>query len=354
MILATQQYIRKYSLEAFQKTFKVKTTQHPEYPELYHFHYDMINSLMVTQEAQECRALILNSLDNWNVVCHGYNKFFNYGEGLAAKLDWNSVSVWNKVDGTLINLFFYKGRFHICTTGTPDGGQFAPLFWKQYDEQGCYLPDEQDVQLESGTWMFEYVSPETRIVVPYKKPHIYFHGCRNNITDMEDAPEFYAKYYNWDLVEKFPLTTLENILNAANTIKPSEQEGFVLVDKDFNRLKVKSPLYVALHHLKSSFSPRALLDVARKNEISELLVYFPDIENEVKNYQQQLLTLSTKIMSDYFALAFSGSRKEFAIKAIKYPYSGCLFALLDKKVNSASEWLRQVPLDKLVNLIEDK
>ncbi len=38
-----------------------------------------------------------------------------------------------------------------------------------------------------------------------------------------------------------------------------ESEGYIVCDRDFNRVKVKSPQYVAIAHLRESFSARRLL-----------------------------------------------------------------------------------------------
>jgi hypothetical protein len=106
----------------------------------------------------ECRGIILDANDNWNIVCYPYKKFFNYGEpnaginslnirtrrvyfnyvsyhfrfsmffilllffSLVAEIDWNSAVVTEKLDGSLVTLYWYQNGWQVSSTGTPDGG----------------------------------------------------------------------------------------------------------------------------------------------------------------------------------------------------------------------------------------
>jgi len=355
-MLAIQKYLQTHSLEELTNEFAIRVTRHPIYPNLCHFKYSMFESDFNHQECREARALILDEDDNWRIVAHGYNKFFNYSEQLADTIDWSSARVYEKVDGTLIQMYFYDNDWRVCTTGTPDGGQFAELFWKQWHKQECCHPNLEE---DRNTFMFEYVSPETRIVVPYPEPHIYFHGVR--VSDLEEDPQDAADYYGWNLVKSYPINTLENVLKTAETFTPDQHEGFVVVDKNFNRIKCKSALYVAIHHLKSSMSEKSLLDVARKNESSELLVYFPDLREKVESFKKQLEFLSKIIHRNciiYLANSIENgniNRKKFAAFATSkesFYYSGCLFAMLDKKVQTPHEWFNRISVDTLLELVK--
>ncbi len=47
-------------------------------------------------------------------------------------------------------------------------------------------------------------------------------------------------------------------------------------DARFQRVKVKSPAFVALHHMRGSLNLRHLLEVVRTHESEEFLAYFPE------------------------------------------------------------------------------
>lgn len=55
---------------------------------------------------QECRGLILDEAEGWRVVCMPYKKFFNFGEDCCADIDWSTAKVQEKLDGSLISLYW--------------------------------------------------------------------------------------------------------------------------------------------------------------------------------------------------------------------------------------------------------
>ena len=87
---------------------------------------------------QECRSLILED-GTWNVVSMAFKRFFNPGEGTAAVIDWDTASAHQKMDGSLLQLFYYKDRWRCSTRGRLDGSgglsdssefkTFGDLFW---------------------------------------------------------------------------------------------------------------------------------------------------------------------------------------------------------------------------------
>jgi len=69
---------------------------------------------------QECRGIVLDMDDDWAVVAYPYRKFFNYGERWAASVDWSSAAVVDKLDGSLATLYWYRGQWHVASSGVPD------------------------------------------------------------------------------------------------------------------------------------------------------------------------------------------------------------------------------------------
>ena len=56
----------------------------------------------------EARGIIIDVVQRV-VVCWPFDKFFNVQEQYAADIDWNSARVLEKIDGSMIKLFWYKG-----------------------------------------------------------------------------------------------------------------------------------------------------------------------------------------------------------------------------------------------------
>lgn len=50
--------------------------------------------------------MLLDEDDDWRVLSFPYEKFFNYNEKNAAKLDWSTAKAYDKVDGSLMVLYW--------------------------------------------------------------------------------------------------------------------------------------------------------------------------------------------------------------------------------------------------------
>lgn len=78
----------------------LKIKRHDTLP-LILFMYNHYKSDLSEEICQESRGLILED-HTFKVVCYPFKKFFNYGESLAATIDWDSVRLLNKLDGSII------------------------------------------------------------------------------------------------------------------------------------------------------------------------------------------------------------------------------------------------------------
>ena len=72
---------------------------------------------------------------------------------------------------------------------------------------------------------------------------------------------------------------MEDVIAEAKKLNPNKHEGFVVVDKDFRRVKIKSPQYVVMSLMswkdRDGLNKRRMLEVVRLNEGDELISYFP-------------------------------------------------------------------------------
>lgn len=112
----------------------------------------------------------------------------------------------------------------------------------------------------------------------YFNVFIFFKKVRNLKTFEEEGPENFAKENNWECVKSFPLHSMNEIEAFCKTLHPHIQEGFVIVDKNWNRRKLKSTAYVGLALINAknlNFNEKHMLRIVRQNETDEFLVYYP-------------------------------------------------------------------------------
>ena len=204
--------------------------------------YNQIFSDFSNEIVRECRGAIFrkNVDGRWICVSRGFDKFMNFGESYAPKIDWESAIVMEKVDGSLIRFFYDNEEWHIATNGqinafeipiNDEGLTFGDLVLKALNgkEQFSKLTYLLD---HNFTYMFELVSPITQVVIHYPNTELYYLGARDMITMREDRlkdnsimdkfgikqPKYYATIHDID----------ECIRNANEMGK--DNEGFVVGD----------------------------------------------------------------------------------------------------------------------------
>ena len=344
------------TLEQLKTLYAVDAKRHGLWPNLVHLKYSQIDSPMASSIVQNCRGIILDQDDDWKIVAWPFNKFFNYGEGHAATIDWSTAAVQEKVDGSLMVLYWYDDSWHVATSGSPDASgsvgttssiKFRDLFWKTFYKMKFSEPPSIN---RSYTFMFELTSPYNRVVVPHTESKLTLTGMRNVWNGNEMQTRLRSSF---NPVRGFWLRSLEDLTETFKTMDPLAQEGYVIVDAKFNRIKVKHPGYVALHHMKSSFSVKALVEVIRSGEVSEVLAHFPEwklaFQQVQAAYDGLVITLEQE-HEDLMGLA--DDRKTFALAAQTLsPYPAVHFNLLDKKQATVKDCLRNVQIDKMINLL---
>lgn len=77
---------------------------------------------------------------------------------------------------------------------------------------------------------------------------------------------------------------------------PFNEEGYVVVDKEYNRVKIKSPAYVNAHRLINNkvINTEKVLDLIIQNEQSEFLSYFPEYTEIFKSIQNNYIFMLNK------------------------------------------------------------
>ena len=333
------------TIKDLKEKYSLKVSNHPEYPNLHLFKYDMINSPFSKIIVREARGIILDANDSWNIVSYPYDKFFNHKESNRASLDLDSAVVCEKLDGSLITLYYYDNNWHISTSGRCDAAGFVDrkitfkeLFWNIWKELGYKLPTDT-----SMCFMFELLSPTNQIIVPQRARRIVLHGARCLKTLKEKPFKEYATKYGWDAAKVYQFHNVEKLIKQTNALGHLDGEGYVLCDKNFNRVKFKSAIYVKLHHFGSVMSLRGMIGILQTNEKCELLAYFPKLQGDYLKVQKCYQNIVDEIGDALELVSRHKSRKKLAEKIGKLWYSSCIFSIKDNKYKNVQEWLCMKP-----------
>ena len=264
------------------------------------FKYNQLSSDFTNPIVQEARGIIFRKDDWSHPVCWGFNKFGNWGENYVPEIDWSTAFVSEKIDGSLIKVW-WDGDWKISTNGTIDAFK-AELGDVKYNSFGTYFCDtiynyyDRFNEFTGGldedkTYMFELVGPYNRVVIPYDEPAIYFLGARNKYTgeefncSLEIAGALGMARFILPL--QCELSSLEACVEAASALG-WDDEGFVVCDAQFNRVKIKSPAYVMAHYARNNnvINRKHLIKVILSGETEEFLCYASDYKEELENVQK--------------------------------------------------------------------
>lgn len=349
--LETVKFLKNHHPNGFNlltEKFAISATEHPNLPILL-LKYSQINSPKTNPIVKECRTLILEK-DTYKVVSRAFPRFFNLGEDPTGEknFNWWNFVVQEKIDGSKINLFYYGGKWHLSTSGSFGFGEILDTQLTWYDLIWPLLSEEKLEGLRKDfTYVFEFCSPLTKVVRYYPKPTLYLIGIFDNNTLEEmsfDALKSYAGHLNVNLPTLYSFSSAQQCIESLETEDPQWKteptfEGYVLVDENKNRLKVKSRSYIALSQLNANgniFLGKNLIKLImdKPGEKSEITLYFPEVLPYYEYYEGEINNLFEEL--DEIYLLYNDLEKKkyaMAIKGEPKLRQCILFAAYKKKEN---------------------
>ena len=353
-MLEIQKFLKEKSIDDLTTELAIKHKRHSKYKNLVSFIYSQIDSPKAHPIVVEARGIILDEDNNWEVVAYPFKRYFNYGESCCSEIDWTTATTYTKLDGSLLYFFYYNNEWLVATKGSPDasggvsdfGFTFSELAWDVFNKEGY----STDNFYKTHTYCFELTTPYNKVVVPHNECKLTLLAVRDNITLKEFSLSIFN--HNFKLVQSFPLNSWQSILATLKTLEGQHNEGFVVCDGNFNRVKIKHPTYVALSHLKEGLTKRRLLEIIKNNEGDEFITYFPelrDLYNELKEKYTNLVNLIEASWNQYKHIE---NQKDFALSVKDLQYKGILFNLKKGRVTSAKEGLSELLIKNLEGMIE--
>lgn len=335
------------------------------------FKYNQLSSDFNNDIVRECRGLILDE-NTLEPVCVPFFKFGNYGESYCPNIDWKSAKITQKIDGSLIKIVRLGNDLLISTNGSIDASKalVTQAFECEYDSYRDLVEhaeplvsiDKNDwlnLFEENYTYMFELTSPYNKVVIPYSGIKLTLIGVRDNISLKEISIYEHELSKVFDVPNRYSFASLNDCIKSAQLL-PYDEEGYVVVDGNFNRVKVKSTAYVAVHHLKGEgiLTPRKALELLRANEISEFLNYFSEyrvnFENLGKRYEQLIQTIQQEWLDNQDNIERLDSRKDKALYIQNHcHYQPFMFGMISNKFCNSKQYIDSLVTDKLLQLLED-
>ncbi len=255
------------------------------------------------------------------------DKFFNVDQTPCSMYsilkDYKIKNIFNKEDGSIASFIKLPNGNVVGKSKTSFESDQAIGIQKIYDE-------DKNIQ-RFVNWsldneimpIFEYVSPQNRIVLSYTNTKLILLRMRDNKTgEYLDINNFSKELDGISVVESEDGHTLDDLIELSKITQ--DKEGWVVQFQNGKMAKIKTDWYRSLHGIFMDEINREnsliklivnetiddvlpQIDAVKREEIKELI---DKVNNYIKGVSNEVDNLVSK---------YNGSRKDFAITYIKHP-----------------------------------
>lgn len=292
----------------------------PEFIEADKGDYIVFNYMVAHEDSfdcdirRECRGLIFSK--EGKVISRRFHKFFNLGEKeftQAANVDWNRPhAVLEKLDGSMITPLMLGNILHWATKmGVTDVSAKAEAFVEKNPNYAYFATK----CIGAGyTPIFEFISPDNRIVMPYTEPNLILLAIRCNTTGEYILPGLMASF-----ADPFNIPVVQEYKGSLDDLKDQiGMEGVVVRFYDGHMIKIKTEWYVAIHKAKENIlHEKNVIKLILEEKLDDIVANLPDDDKKrLLDYKEALtgaIDRYEKFLHGILMSAHGMDRKTFAL-----------------------------------------
>jgi T4 RnlA family RNA ligase len=294
------------------------------------------------------------------------DKFFNLEQTPCSMYsvvkDYKIKNIYNKEDGSIASFVRLPNGKVLGRSKTSFQSDQAIEIQKIYEKDGQIKQFVDFCMDEDIVPIFEFVSPQNRIVVPYANTELILLRMRDNKTgEYLNINDFSHKLDGISVAASDEGKTLEDLISLKNVIEG--KEGWIIQFENGKMIKLKSQWYIDRHRLFTE-------DLNRENTLISLIVdetiddVLAQLEEPTKKAEiEKTIEIVNKEISrmahlvDELMVNYKGDRKEFAIKFNKHPMFPIAMGIISgkdkvdlikqriktdtKKLLQAREWMKK-------------
>jgi len=303
--------------------------------------YNQIESPKTHPIVIECRSLIL-ALDTFEVVSQKFRRFFNLGEApdLVAGMDYSKSVVLEKADGSLSGVYRnpHTKQWEISTRGMAkaEGEHIMGGTFRERMRSAFGFADEAEFQKyfntapainQRATYIFEFTSPENRIVTKYEKPEMVLIGATLDGREFSlEGLTILAQLMIQDgltvrMPQVFPATDAKALVEMVNAFENLAEGVVVWEESTGRRVKIKSQTYLAAHKLRGNDAVptrKNMMAVVLEGEIDELLAVFPEFRQYAEPVLADVAEVERQITEVWAATKDIAEQKAFALAVVPH------------------------------------
>jgi len=278
-----------------------------------------------TKEVLMARGLVVD--DNGMIVGRPLTKFFNDFE-ICGSFPSGPIEVYEKMDGSLILMFFMNGKPIFCTKGNFTSEQAMKA-------EEIFKHKYKDLNLDQGyTYCFEVIYPENKIIVDYEAEEDIFlfakiHTKTGREEDIHDV--------GFRTVKQFATVGGIDKIEELKNLDRNNEEGFVIKFENNFRVKLKFETYFKLHKAANGYSEKQVWTLLQKGEDIPSKHLSPEELEVINKLKTDLLikfdTKKSDLLKEYEDIKQNSNEKQDIIDKIKKSsHPGAIFCF-DKGKN---------------------
>lgn len=342
-MLKTQQFLRQYEstevgLAKLFLKYAIGNTCHPTDGRVI-LNYSQIDSPKNHEIVRECRGLVLDRNNNWELVARAFPRFFNWeeaGKSTTGLFKWDGCACQDKEDGSLAIVYFYNNAWHFNTRGSFGSGEVngCGITWHQLFETAMVNVgfDYKDLNRDR-TYIFELCSRYNKVVRDYPTPTLHLLSAFEGEQELKHNQLSNNECYKLNLVNERKFANIDEVNEflTENAKNDPTFEGIVLRDRKNLRFKVKSIKYVELHKLNNNgnlATPKNLIKFILEGEQDEIIAYWNNLEPTIRDMEVKINSAYTQLEEVWESHKNIENQKEFAEKVLTAtPFSSIMFTV---------------------------
>lgn len=301
-------FLKANSLDVLKSEYSIKVKEYPDQG-LIVLNYNTIRTKK-SLVGNECRGLILST--DYNVISRAFDRFYNYNECDGALRNNDECYAIEKIDGSLIKIYYFNGIWHVSTRGSAFAEYTVAHTNTSYKQAvfealsciktGDVIDKRAEVKFQKFcrgggmnirySYILELTGKSNRIITVYNpyKYELWFLGIRRN--------DLVGEYIKVDTVNipdeflrprQFTFTNIKECIEQAKNLQ-NLQEGFVVYNQTTGEplLKVKSPTYVIAHNSVTNITDRDICKMMVNGEWTEFVAYFPQHKQKFDEFSEAM------------------------------------------------------------------
>lgn len=340
--------------------------------DLIHIRYDKSVADMSDKMVQECRGLLYDNNLKQVVSMSLLSK--QTLEDFIINVKWDDCVIEESVDGTLINLFYYKDRWQVSTKCTFDAEcrwnsekTFKELFW----ETATRVKLNVDGLDTCFCYSFVLCHPECRNITPYENPKLIHISSRNMDTFIESDEDIgiekpsILKIDNYNTIGCSSYNELLVQLDRLDYTK----EGFMLYSKNRQcRTKLIGKEHLKVKQIKGTYPiiEWKLIEMRNMDNVNPFFDYFPEYKDTFNELLDTIRNVGILIFNYYTRIR---KKKEYIelptiLKKVLYDLHAEYLKLMntyDSQIHSykptitlqkVNHWLNEMDSKRLCRLLD--